>query len=93
MGMLYTCNGKVSCQFEGTYADYHGSCTEGFDEQSMVIKFNCRGREEALKTTHLIKREPGLWKGYDWAGRNVILTYVGSAEYCERCRVWHDLDS
>ena len=90
-GMLYVCNGKVSWQYNGSCTPYHGSCVED-DMATMVIKFDCHGREDKLKSTILVKREPGLWQRFDYAGRHIILEYLGADSFCTQCMVWHEGD-
>ena len=90
--MLYTCDGKISYQPKGYYTQYHGRViTDGPDPHSINLAFDCYGRENALKSTIVLKRAPGVYKGWDYAGREVIMTRKGHDLYCERCKAWHEM--
>ena len=90
MAMLYVCNGKISYQYKGNTTPYHGICTEDHNENSMELKFDCLGRDDKLKSVVLLKRSRYLWKGWDYAGREIVLHYEGADHFCGECKVWHD---
>ena len=89
MGILYVSNGKTSWQFRGNCTPYHGSCTE-YHCKSMELKFDCKGGDDKLKSTVLLKCSRDVWKGFDYAGREIVLQYEGADYLCEKCRVWHE---
>ena len=90
--MLDTYNGKLSYQCGRYYTQYHGRVTTvGPDPHSINLAFDCYGREDALKSTIVLKRAPRVYKGWDYAGREIAMTRVGQDVFCERCNVWHDI--
>jgi len=87
-GVMYECHGQVSYQYRDVYTEYHGYFFENHDEALVSIRFDCYGRTDNIKSTVLLKRADGIYSGWDYAARWVVLTKIGQSRYCSNCRVW-----
>ena len=85
---MYESLGQVSYQYRDVYTEYHGYFFENHDEALVSIRFDCDGRTDHIKSTVLLKRADGIYSGWDYAARWVVLTKIGQSRYCSACRVW-----
>ena len=84
-GVMYECHGQVSYQYRDVYTEYHGYFFENHDEALVSIRFDCYGRTDHIKSTVLLKRADGIYSGWDYAARWVVLTKIGQSRYCSAC--------
>ena len=85
-GVMYECHGQVSYQCRDVYTEYHGYFFENHDEALVSIRFDCYGRPDNIKATVLLKKKDGIYSGWDYAARWVVLTKIGQSRFCNECK-------
>ena len=94
--MLYVRGTKISFHSRDEITAYHGKFTTRIG--CIELKFSCHGDTRNMKSAILWQRGAGLFKGYDWMGRNITMTFKASFPYVaeEDCYEWdgilRDLD-
>ena len=80
--------GKVSFQGLGVRTPYHGNYRYEPASSRLIIMFDCRGREHALKSVVLERTSRDVWEGFDYRARRIIMTGLPSGytdRQCVRC--------
>ena len=77
---MYECHGQVGYQYRDVYTEYHGYFFENHDEALVSIRFDCYGRTDHIKSTVLLKRADGIYSGWDYAARWVVLAKSDKAD-------------
>ena len=85
-GLLDVCNGMVSYASFGLPTDWHGE----FVEIGAVISmcFDYRGKRP-YKASRLRKVAVVKWKGFDYRGRSITLTRLGTMTWNPATETWN----
>ena len=87
VAVLYECNQEVAYQSFGGCTAFHGSW-QRVSDANVLLKFDCRGRVDQLKSATLFHMGGGRFEGFDYKGRTIMLEELRTLRYCTRCEAW-----
>ena len=87
---LWVCieNRMVNFLSNGSESGWHGSFEEDNIRSMITLRFNCKGDQGRLKPTIVMKVGDGQYSGFDYAGREITMTYAGEFKWRDDTQTW-----
>jgi len=90
---LYIYDGRISCANKHFKTQWHGSAQhEGGKAHRLQLLFHHQGKEDNMGKVRLYKLNSGdgkeIWKGRDYAYRNIRMERLASWTYNRETRTW-----
>lgn len=81
--------GSIFFQSPWGNSGWHGRFSTSPCGLQLTMLFNCRGDEDRLRSTCVLRESENRWTGYDYASRHITLIFLETKRFCDTCQAWH----
>ena len=80
---------RVIFQSQHGFTPWHGWFVIDMEGTRLRAMLDCYGRDDCLKSVQALRISEGKWTGYDYANRQITITFRETKRYCRICEAYH----